>query len=118
MDGLIIKKKWIDKILSGEKTLEVRGTRTNKVGEEIYLFESGSKKVRGTAEIDSCFKVTREAWEEFKELHCVEITYDELLYVYKEPYFWKLKNAYENIEDWHYVHPAGAVIWVKNPEFE
>lgn len=25
MDGLVIKKKWIDLILSGKKTLEIRG---------------------------------------------------------------------------------------------
>ena len=30
MDGLIIKKKWIDKILSGKKTLEIRGSKTQK----------------------------------------------------------------------------------------
>lgn len=47
MDGLIIKKKWLDLILSGKKTLEIRGCSTKKTGVPIYLLESGSKRVRG-----------------------------------------------------------------------
>ena len=34
MYGLIIKKKWLDLIMSGKKTLEIRGRRTSHVGEE------------------------------------------------------------------------------------
>lgn len=30
MDGLIIKKEWLDLILSGKKTLEIRGHDTKK----------------------------------------------------------------------------------------
>lgn len=40
MDGLIIKKQWLDLILSGEKTLEIRGHDTKKLNEPIYLLES------------------------------------------------------------------------------
>lgn len=29
MYGLIIKKKWLDLIMSGQKTLEIRGSRTS-----------------------------------------------------------------------------------------
>ena len=32
MYGLIIKKKWLDLIMSGKKTLEIRGCRTYHVG--------------------------------------------------------------------------------------
>ena len=45
MDGLIIKKKWLDLILSGKKTLEIRGCSTKKTGVPIYLLESGSRRV-------------------------------------------------------------------------
>lgn len=31
MYGLIIKKKWLDLIMSGKKTLEIRGCRTSHV---------------------------------------------------------------------------------------
>ena len=47
MYGLIIKKKWLDLIMSGKKTLEIRGCRTFHEGEEIALLESGSQKIRG-----------------------------------------------------------------------
>lgn len=30
MDGLIIKHKWLDLILKGQKTIEVRGSDTKK----------------------------------------------------------------------------------------
>lgn len=46
MDGLIIKKKWLDLILSGKKTLEIRGHDTHKLGETIYLLESGSHRAQ------------------------------------------------------------------------
>lgn len=49
MDGLIIKKKWLDLILSGKKTLEIRSSSTKKTGIPIYLLESVSKRVRGHA---------------------------------------------------------------------
>lgn len=45
MDGLIIKKEWLDLILSGEKTLEIRGHDTRKLNEPIYLLESGSHRL-------------------------------------------------------------------------
>lgn len=32
MDGLIIKHKWLDLILKGQKTIEVRGSDTKKKG--------------------------------------------------------------------------------------
>lgn len=49
MDGLIIKKKWLDLILSGKKTLEIRGCSTKKTGVPIYLLESGSRRGGGHA---------------------------------------------------------------------
>lgn len=32
MNGLIIKKQWLDKILAGEKTWELRGSNTKVRG--------------------------------------------------------------------------------------
>lgn len=60
MYGLIIKKKWLDLIMSGKKTLEIRGCRTSHVGEEIALLESGSQKIRG-------FCTIKEEWPWIKE---------------------------------------------------
>jgi hypothetical protein len=48
--GLFIKGPWIDLILEGKKTWELRSTRTAK-RERIALIESGSRLIKGTCEI-------------------------------------------------------------------
>lgn len=78
MDGLIIKKKWLDLILSGKKTLEIRGCSTKKTGVPIYLLESGSRRVRGTCIIQSAYPISCSDWSEEQENHCVDLSYREL----------------------------------------
>lgn len=53
MDGLIIKKKWLDLIVDGKKTIEIRGSDTNKQNETIYLLKSGTHRVVATAVISA-----------------------------------------------------------------
>lgn len=50
MKGLLIKKPWIDLILRGKKTWEIRGSRTFTRG-RIALIESQSGTVVGTCDI-------------------------------------------------------------------
>lgn len=114
MDGLIIKKEWLDLILKGKKTLEIRGHDTKKLDEPIYLLESGSHRIRAICKIDATFPISCSDWHEEMHNHCVNISYKELKTIYSNPYAWILKEV-EPIEDiWHYAHPKGAVIWVKN----
>lgn len=116
MDGLIIKKEWLDLILSGKKTLEIRGSNTRKIGEAIYLLESDSHRVRGICKINATYPISCSTWYEKKDNHCVDISYEELKKRYKNPHAWELTEV-EQIEDiWFYEHPKGAVIWVKNIE--
>lgn len=60
MYGLIIKKKWLDLVMSGKKTLEIRGCRTSHAGEEIALLESGSQKIRGFCTIKEVTALDKE----------------------------------------------------------
>lgn len=114
MDGLIIKRKWLDKILSGEKTLEIRGSRTKKTGGQIYLLESKTRKVKGKCQISECILIeNEEMWEKLKPHHCVGISYRELLEIYKNPYAWVIKDVEVIPDNLYYEHPKGAVIWVK-----
>ena len=116
MDGLIIKEKWIDLIMSGKKTLEIRGHDTRKIGETIYLLESGSHKVRGTCKIVHSRLITYQNWDSFKEQACLDISMIALNQRYHTAYAWELSE----VEKWedisYYNHPKGAVIWVKNVE--
>lgn len=114
MDGLIIKKKWLNLIVSGKKTIEIRGSNTKKQNETIYLLESGTHRVVATAVISSTYPISYSNWTDERDKHCVYITYADLRKRYKTPYAWVLSKI-EPIEDiWYYEHPQGAVIWVKD----
>lgn len=78
MDGLIIKHKWLDLILKGKKTIEVRGSDTKKQGEMIYLLESRTSKVVGTCKIAATYPISCSDWSEERENHCVDISYRDL----------------------------------------
>jgi hypothetical protein len=49
--GLKIHDVWIRKILSGEKTMEVRSRRFNVLGQRIALGNSGNRLVEGYATV-------------------------------------------------------------------
>ncbi len=114
MDGLIVKKRWLNLILSGKKTIEIRGSNTKKIGQPIYLLESGTNLVKGTCIIDSTYPISCSDWSEEREKHCVDISYSELKKRYKRPHAWVLRNVKLTEEEWKYEHPKGAIIWVKD----
>lgn len=111
MYGLIIKKKWLDLIMSGKKILEIRGCRTSHVGEEIALLESGSQKIRGFCTIKEVMALDKGKWEAHRDRHCVDVPWENLIKRYKTPYAWHL-SAITPKEGLAYEHPKGAVIWV------
>lgn len=121
MDGLIIKKNWLNKILSLEKNIELRGQRTKKIGHRIYLLSNGF--VYGTAVICDCLKLNKNTYEYYRHRnkvgigHKVDMDYDYITTTYPNVYAWFLKDV-RTIEPKPYKHPHGAVIWVKNVEFE
>lgn len=114
MDGLIIKKKWLDLIVSGKKTLEIRGSNTTKIDQDIYLLESGTRRVRAICKIYATYPISCSNWSEEREKHCVDISYRDLKNRYKNPYAWVLSNIEPMDDILYYEHPQGAVIWVKN----
>ena len=117
MYGLIIKRGWLDLILSGKKILEIRGSDTSHQNEVIYLLESGSHRVRGTCVIESVHPISCSDWNEERNLHHVSISYGQLLQRCKKPYAWRLKDVTDfGKEEIYYDHPKGAVIWVKDVE--
>jgi hypothetical protein len=110
MDCLIIKKKFLNLIFDNNKTWEIRGSKTNKVG-KIGLIESGSKEIKGEANIVGCVgPLNKEELILNKDKHQVE---DVNNISYKKVYAWILKESVRYDVPKKYNHPNGAIIWVK-----
>jgi len=111
VDGLIIKKKWLDLILDGHKTIEVRGHNTHKRG-LIALIESGTGLIKGEVEIFNSVPFDGFLKSLYKEHWLTDHQIENL--TYKKPYSWWLEYPYRYKEPIPYKHPQGAVIWVKD----
>jgi len=109
MKGLIVKPKWADLILYRNKTIEIRGSKTNIRG-KIGIIKSGSKKVYGTVELVDCIKLDKNLYKLLRDKHKVDCPFDKL--PYKEPYGWCFKNAKPFKNPITYKHKQGCVIWV------
>lgn len=86
MKGLVVKEPWIDLILDGKKTWEIRGKNTNIRG-KIALIKSGSGHIFGTAILTNCFEVKREDFTAGFKNHNIPDTVD---IPYKKIYAWEL----------------------------
>lgn len=115
MKGLIIKQPWIDKILSGEKTWEIRGSNTNVRG-IVKIIKSGSGKIYGEAELLDSLPLSENDYNTNREKHMVQMDYGMLWY--SKPHAWILGNVKMYDEPIPYNHPQGAVIWVNLKELE
>jgi len=113
MKGLIIKKHWLDLVLSGQKPWEIRGSKTSVHG-TICLIESGSGLIKGTVEVNSCIKpLSVETLKQTRYLHCID---DLSIIKYKTPYAWQMNFPVRFDNPIPYKHPRGAVIWVNLPD--
>lgn len=109
--GIIIRQPWVNHILNGEKTWELRGKNT-KIRGPVALIEGGTGTIVGMFNItDSQGPLTREQRVEAAEnkqiLPC-EIDED----MYENVYAWKVDNVIRFPQPVRYTHPSGAVIWV------
>lgn len=115
MDGLVIKPKWADLILSGRKTWEIRSRITYKRG-TIAIVKSGSGLVYGTAQLVDCIKLSSEDFAKSRHKHCIPASESNLVKHYRELYAWVLEEIQVFPEPIKYNHPQGAVVWVRLPE--
>mgnify|MGYP001259901922 CR=1 FL=1 len=109
-DILIVKPFWADKLLSGEKTMEIRGQPClSKLNQTIFISKSGTQKVYGSLVIDDCIgPLTSEEFESFHEMHKVSAASP-----YKKTYGWICSNPILFDTPISYVHKKGAIIWLK-----
>lgn len=109
MKSLIIRQPWIEFILSGQKTWEMR-SKPNKVHQRIGLIEQGTGLIVGEATI----------WPSLESVspqHSVENDFDkhrvsEAELLEKWCYPWPLTDIIRYENPIKYSHPKGAVIWV------
>lgn len=114
---LLIRKEHLDKILSGEKSIEIRGTPCkSKINTTIGLAYCGLKEKSNTRVIQATATITGnklyESIDQFKEdshLHCS--TNNEL--PYKKTYGWLLDNIKVLKQTQTFEYKKGAIIWVK-----
>lgn len=110
MKGLIIKSPYLEKILHGEKTWEIRGGNT-KIRGKIALIKSGSGLIFGTVELIDSKKISLQEYRKSEKYHCIS---KESCFKphYKNIHAWILSNPIMFLEPIPYIHPQGAVIWV------
>ena len=107
--ALVIKGHWLDKILAGKKTWEIRSSATCRRG-WIHLAKSGSKELCGGANLVGCRKISRRNFTKFKKQHCVPSLSNV---PYKTIWAWILEDAVAYTTNFDYVHTQGAVIFVR-----
>ena len=110
MKALIIKKKYLDLIFSGEKTWELRGSNS-KIRGTIGLIESGSGLIIGAADL---IEVIGPLSLDDLNRNINKTQYDpnQTFLKYKNTYAWSLSNIIKFENPIKYKHPQGAIIWV------
>ena len=108
--ALVVKKCWLDKILSGKKDWEIRGRSCARRG-YIHLAESAKGGVLvGQAELVDCIKLTKAQFSRNKHHHGVSKISEV---PYKRIYAWVLTKAKRFARPLSYDHTLGAITWVK-----
>ena len=83
-NALMVRRYWLDKIIAGEKVIEIRNTKHNKEG-YIYLVETKSGGVRATAYLGASRELTVAELEENQEGNAAMS--------YTTPYAWPLREV-------------------------
>ena len=114
--GLLVRSPWVDMILEGRKTWEIRGSNTNIRG-RIGLIRSGSGLVIGTCDlIDVEGPLSIANLRRNVSNHLVPLNNLKVGLPYQNTYAWVLRDAKVLRQPVPYNHPQGAVIWVKLAE--
>lgn len=105
--AFIVKRYWGEKILSGEKNIEVRSKGTN-IRERVGVIFDGM--IQGEVDIVGSMQFNEETWQLSKNNHKVNKEFCELHY--KNPHGWILKDAKAYVQPKEYKSKQGQVIWV------
>jgi ASCH domain len=110
--ALLIRRPWIDMILDGQKTWEIRGARTSVRG-RIGLIASRSGTVIGVCDLVDCVgPLTAEEFRKNAKKAGMRPS-EAKLGSYRQTYAWVLYMPRLLKQPVPYRHPSGAVIWVR-----
>ena len=107
--ALVVKKRWLDLILAGQKKWEIRGSSTAKRGWIHFAESQAGGKLMGRARLVDCFPVSRESFVcNFHQHRVPSLS----MVPYHTPYAWVLEDCEKFDKAFNYEHKRGAVIWV------
>ena len=110
--ALLIRRPWIDMILDGQKTWEIRGARTSVRG-RIGQIASRSGTVVGVCDlVDSIGPLTAEEFRKNAKKAGMRPSEATLGY-YRQTYAWVMAKPRILEQPVPYEHSPGAVIWVR-----
>lgn len=108
---LVIKPEWLEIILSGRKTLEIRGKAcTDKVGKQVWLCASRTAMVTAKATVTGSRPLSKEEWESTRSQHLVP---GDRLYG-NRTHAWSLE-AVQRVVPIAIVRKHGSVDWQCGP---
>lgn len=110
---LIMKPVWGEKILSGEKSWEVRRSKTSHIG-RIRIAFSGTQKKFGEVTLSECIPLTKELFEQNRDKHCIPDSWEDVCKVYPNPVAWVMEAPETYDVPVPYTPHQGAVVWVKD----
>jgi len=111
MKALIVRKEWLEMILDGSKTWEMR-SRPTKVRGRILLIEAGSGHIVGECVLTGSPRIPIMPNDRFFHKHGVANL--RLLKTWRYP--WIIAEAKRYNKPIPYKHPKGAVVWVNIEE--
>jgi hypothetical protein len=113
VNGLVIREPWIDMILDGAKTWELRTQRTTVRG-EIALIRKGTGQIEGVAHlVDSLPQLDPRGLAESVQFHGVLPSEQANVISNGWLFPWLIVNTRRLSSPVPYLHPSGAVTWVK-----
>ena len=110
---LVILIEWLELILSGKKSIEIRGEGCpSKVGKQIWLCASGSGTVTGKAYVVDQRMLSKGEWEDLRSQHLVsgDRPYGDCTHA------WILAGV-QRIPAIPIRRKQGSVIWQKGPGY-
>jgi hypothetical protein len=110
--ALVIHRPWIDMILDGQKTWEIRGSRTS-IRETIALAASGDKTVIGVCDLVDCIGPLTQNGYRKNAKKAGKRPSEATLGHYRQTYAWVMAKPRILEQPVPYEHSPGAVIWVR-----